>query len=82
MTVKNKHLERLEKMRQVREKRAPRPLASPSTMTAFFDGQVDQDFIDGCGSEKAFIAQLEDIDPITTQREAQALLDSLNTGAP
>ncbi|WP_127904522.1 hypothetical protein [Aeromonas caviae] len=81
MTTKNQHLDRLEKMRQARDVQTPRALASPSTMVEFLDTPVDQAFIEGTDSAKAFSNQLEDTDAIATQREAQALLDSLNTGS-
>lgn len=80
MTAKNKHLDRLNMVRQARENKSPRPLASPSVMEAFFDSHVDQVFIADCDSAKAFSAHLEDSDAIAIQRDSQALLDSLNTG--
>ncbi|MFM5371425.1 hypothetical protein ACK367_05925 [Aeromonas veronii] len=81
MTTKNQHLDRLEKMRQARDVQTPRALASPSIMVEFLDTPVDQAFIEGTDSAKAFSNQLEDTDAIAIRREAQALLDSLNTGS-
>ncbi len=81
MTTANKHLERINKLRQAQATPHLKPLSTPSEQNAHLSGEIDHYFVDRCDAATAYHERIDGFDLRVNKADALTRLKILSSGS-